>query len=321
MRMNAFVTACLTIAATLSPALAQEFPARQPVRLVVTFAPGGGADAAARAISDKLGEKLGQNVIVENRPGAGGTIATGLVAKSAPDGYTVLFTVSSHSINQALMPSLPFDTERDLKGVTLVGLLPQALAVHPSVAAGTLREWLELAKRDPRQGQYATGGVGSPGHFAGAVLQSMSGQPLTHVGYRGAGPAMTDVMGNQVPAVLGTLGGMMPHIRSGKLKALAVTSAARTPLLPNVPTIGETLPGYEADTWVGMFVPAATPAAVVARLHAATAAALADPDVRTRLDAQGITIVAGPPSKLDEQVAREIRLFTNVVREQSIKPE
>ena len=265
--LRALMCAVVAAALPLSPAGAQDFPQRQPVKLIVTFAPGGGADSAARALSDKFGEKLGQSVVVENRPGGGGVIATGLVAKASPDGYSVLFTVSSHSINQAMNPKLPFDTERDLRGVTLVGLLPQAIAVHPSVPANTLQEWLALAKSDARFGQYATGGVGSPGHFAGAVLQSMSGQPLTHVGYKGAGPAMTDVIGNQVPAVLGTLGGMMPHIKAGRLKPIAITSRARSALLPAVGTIGEAFPGFESDTWVGMFVPAGTPAAVIARLH------------------------------------------------------
>lgn len=298
-----------------------DYPKRQPVRLVVTFAPGGGADAAARAISDKLAAKLGQTVIVENRPGAGGTIATNYVAKAPADGYMVLFTVSSHSINQAMMSSLPFDTEKDLRGVTLVGLLPQVLAVHPSVPANNVAEWLALGQKDPRYRQYATGGVGSPGHFAGAVLQAMARQPLVHVGYKGAGPAMTDVMGNQVPAVLGTMGGMMPHIRSGKLKAIAITSKDRSPLLPNVSTIGEALNGYESDTWIGTFVPAGTPQQIIAKLHAATAAALADSDVKVRLDTQGVSIVAAAPAELDRQVAREIKLFTQVVKEQNIKPE
>lgn len=297
------------------------YPSRGPVRLIVTFAPGGGADAAARAISDKLAAKLGQTVIVENRPGAGGTIATNYVAKSPADGYTVLFTVSSHSINQAMMAPLPFDTEKDLRGVTLVGLLPQVLAVNPAVPAKNVAEWLALAQKDPRYRQYATGGVGSPGHFAGAVLQAMSHQPLVHVGYKGAGPAMTDVMGNQVPAVLSTMGGLMPHIRSGKLKAIAITSKDRSPLLPNVPTIGETLRGYESDTWIGTFVPTGTPPQVIAKLHAATAAALSDPDVKARLDTQGVSIVAAPPAELDTRVAREIKLFTQVVKEQGIKPE
>ena len=321
MILRALMCAVVAAALPLSPAGAQDFPQRQPVKLIVTFAPGGGADSAARALSDKFGEKLGQSVVVENRPGGGGVIATGLVAKASPDGYSVLFTVSSHSINQAMNPKLPFDTERDLRGVTLVGLLPQAIAVHPSVPANTLQEWLALAKSDARFGQYATGGVGSPGHFAGAVLQSMSGQPLTHVGYKGAGPAMTDVIGNQVPAVLGTLGGMMQHIKAGRLKPIAITSRARSVLLPAVGTIGEAFPGFESDTWVGMFVPAGTPAAVIARLHGAAAAALAETDVRGRLEAQGLTIVAGPPADLDALVSREIRVFSQVVKEQGIKAE
>ena len=314
--------AALLIAAPLAQAqTADNYPARQPVRLIVTFSPGGGADAAARAISDKLAAKLGQTVIVENRPGAGGSIATNYVAKSAADGYTVLFTVSSHSINQAMMASLPFDTEKDLRGVTLVGLLPQVLAVHPSVPASNLTEWLALGQKDPRFRQYATGGVGSPGHFAGAVLQAMSHQPLVHVGYKGAGPAMADVMGNQVPAVLSTMGGMMPHIQSSKLKAIAITSKDRSPLLPNFQTIGETLQGYESDTWIGTFVPTGTPQPIIAKLHAATAAALTDPDVKARLDTQGVSIVAGSPAELDRRVSREIKLFTQVVKEQGIKAE
>jgi tripartite-type tricarboxylate transporter receptor subunit TctC len=322
MRLLQATVLALAGLAFAAPALAQaDFPARQPVKLVVTFAPGGGSDAAARAISDKLSEKLGQTVIVENRPGAGGTIATNFVAKAAADGYTVLFTVSSHSINQALMPSLPFDTEKDLRGVTLVGLLPQVLAVHPSVPANTLAEWLKLGEKDPKFRQYATGGVGSPGHFAGAVLEAMSKHPLVHVGYKGAGPAMTDVIGNQVPAVLGTLGGIAPHLRSGKLKAIAVTSRQRSTLLPGVQTMGETVADYEADTWVGMFVPASTPVAVIAKLHAATLAALADPAVKTRLDAQGINVVAGSGAQLDRLVSQEIKLFSRVVREQGIKAE
>lgn len=322
MKLSSLAAALVAAATFAAPASAQQdYPARQPVRLVVTFAPGGGADAAARAISDKLAEKLGQTVIVDNKPGAGGTIATNHVAKAAADGYTVLFTVSSHTINEALMPSLPFDTQKDLKGVTLVGLLPQALAVHPSVPVSNLAEWLALGQKDSKFRQYATGGIGSPGHFAGAVLQSMAKRPLVHVGYKGAGPAMTDVIGNQVPAVLGSLGGMMPHIRSGKLKAIAVTSPQRSSLLPTVPTMAETVPGYESDTWIGMFVPAGTSAAVIAKLHAATAAALAEPEVKARLDTQGVSIVAGPPADLDRLVGREIRLFTNIVKEQGIKAE
>jgi tripartite-type tricarboxylate transporter receptor subunit TctC len=301
---------------------ALDFPAKQPVKLIVTFAPGGGSDTIARSLNAKLGEMLGQAVIVENKAGAGGTIATDFVAKSPPDGYHVLFTVSSHSINQALMPTLPFNTERDLRGVTLIGALPQVLAVHPSVPASSLREWIALGRKEPKYRQYATGGIGSPGHFAGALLQSTGKLYFVHVPYRGAGPAMADVMGNQVPAVLGTLSGILPHIRSGKLKALAVTSRQRSPLIPDVATMAESgFPGYESDTWIGTFVPRATPTEVVARLHEATKAALEDPAVRARMESQAGQIIAGGPAELDALVANEIRQFTQVVREQNLKPE
>jgi tripartite-type tricarboxylate transporter receptor subunit TctC len=318
--------AAVTLAAGMSLVhglvAAQEFPARQPVKLVVTFAPGGGSDAIARTMNTKLGEILGQTVIVENKAGAGGAIATDFVAKSPADGYTVLFTVSSHSINQALVPNLPFDTERDLRGVTLIGALTQVLAVHPSVPANNLQEWLTLGRKDARYKQYATGGVGSPGHFAGGLLQSMSKEPLDHIPYKGAGPALSDVMGNQVPAVLGTLSGAIAHIKSGKLKAIAVTSTGRSPLLPDVQTMAQGgITGYASDTWVGMFVPKKTPDAIVQKLHQAALAALADPAVKARVDSLAGTIIGGGPAELDALVNREIKAFTTVVREQKIKPE
>ena len=315
------VSFLMGVAVAMSASAQQDYPSKQPVRLIVTFAAGGGADAAARALSDKLGEKLGQTVVVENRPGAGGTIATNAVAKAAPDGYNILFTVSSHAINQALRSDLPFDTEKDLRGVSLVGQLPQALAVHPSVPANNLAEWLALGQKDSRYRQYATGGVGSPGHFAGAILQSMSKQPLVHVGYKGAGPAINDVLGNQVPAILSTLGGLMPYIQSGKLKVIAITSAKRSSLLPNVPTIAETYPGYDSDTWVGAFVPNGTSQSIIKKINAAFSAAVADPDVKARLEKQGIAIAAGSPEDLDRIVSRDVKQFTQVVKEQGIKTE
>lgn len=269
-----------------------------------------------------MGEVLGQTVVVENRAGAAGAIATEFVAKAPADGYTVLFTASSHSINQALLPSLPFNTERDLRGVTLIGALPQVLAVHPSVPANSLQEWIALGKKDPKFLQYASGGVGSPGHFAAALLQSMAKHPLNHVPYRGAGPAMSDVMGNHVPAVLGTLSGILPHLKSGKLKAIAVTSRQRSPLIPDVPTIAESgLAGYESDTWIGTFVPRATPNEVVEKFHQATLTTLKDPAVRARMESQAGEIIGGSPADLDALVSREIKQFTQVVRELGIKAE
>ncbi len=303
-------------------AVAQEYPSRQPVRFIVTFAVGGGSDTIARSLNTKLGEVLGQTVIVENKAGAGGAIATDYVAKAQPDGYNILFTVSSHSINQALMTNLPFNTERDLRGVTLIGALPQVLAVHPSVPANNLQEWLALGRKDPRFKQYATGGVGSPGHFAGGLLQSMAKEPLDHIPYKGAGPALSDVMSNQVPAVLGTLSGAMAHIKNGKLKAIAITSSQRTPLLPDVQTIAESgIAGYESDTWIGTFVPKNTPEAVVQKIHKATLQALSDPGVKARIDSLAGRIIGGSSAELDALVSREIKQFTQVVKEQGIKPE
>jgi tripartite-type tricarboxylate transporter receptor subunit TctC len=273
-------------------------------------------------LNTKLGEILGQTVVVENKAGAGGAIATDYVAKAAPDGYTILFTVSSHSINQALIPNLPFNTERDLRGVTLIGSLPQVLDVHPSVPANNLQEWLALGRKDPRFKQYATGGIGSPGHFAGGLLQSISKEPLDHIPYKGAGPALSDVMSNQVPALLGTLSGAMSHIKNGKIKPIAVTSSERSPQLPDVPTIAESgVTGYESDTWIGMFVPKKTPDAIVQKIHRATIQALNDPSVKTRFDSLAGKIIGGSPVELDALVSNEIKQFTQVVKDQGIKPE
>jgi len=300
----------------------EPFPARQPVRLIVVFAPGGGADAIARTINGKLGEALKQTVIVENRPGAGGALATDLVAKAPSDGYTVLFSTSSHSINQALYPHLPFDTARDLRGVTLIARAPQVLVVHPSVPASTVQEWLALGKRDPAYAVYGSGGVGSPGHLAGALFTSLAHVQFRHIPYKGAGPALADTMANQVPALFATMSGALPHIRAGKLKALAVTSAQRAPGLPDVPTIAEAgFPGYEADTWFGTFVPRATPDAVVETLHQATLKALRDPALKSQLDLHAAQVVGDPPKVLDAVVAREIRSLTALVREHRIRPE
>ena len=315
----------LAIGLTAAPfaAQTQPFPTKGPIRLVVGFAPGGGTDAIARALNTRLGEILNQSVVVENRAGAGGAISTEHVAKSAADGYTVSFTLNNHSINQALYAKLPFDSERDLRGVTLIGALPQAFAAHPSAPANTLQEFLQQAKsNDQRLRNYASGGIGSPGHFAMAYLESLSGVDFVHVPYKGAGPAMTDVLGNQVPYILSTLTGLLPHIKSGKLKAIAVTSKVRAPVLPNVPTIAESgFPGYDMDTWIGTFVPRATPDAVVKVLHEATLEALKSPAVRERIEAQAGRVATGGPAELDTLVAVDIKQLSKIVKDRNIRPE
>ena len=317
------LAAALAALALALPAAAQDFPAKQPIRLVVGFATGGGTDAIARAMNTRMGEVLKQSVVVENRGGAGGTLAADVVAKSPADGYTILFTLNNHSINQALYPKLPYDTERDFRAVSYIGSLAQAFAAHPSASANTMKEFLALgAKNDPRQRVYASGGVGSPGHFAAAYLESLAGAEFTHVPYRGAGPAIADVIGGQVPYILSTLTGLFPHIKAGKIKAIALTSPQRSPLLPNVPTIAESgFAGYDMDTWIGMFVPKATPPAVVATLHAATMETLKSPLVRERVEAQAGRIDGGPGEKLDAIVAEDIKRYSKIVKERNIKAE
>lgn len=321
-KLKLLLATALLAAAPLA-ATAQPYPTKGPIRLVVGFAPGGGADTIARALNTRLGEILKQTVVVENRSGAGGAISTEHVAKSAPDGYTISFTLNNHSINQALYPKLPFDTERDLRGVVLIGALAQLFAAHPSAPASTVQEFLQQAKgSDPRARTYASGGVGSPGHFAMAYLESLSGQELLHVPYKGAGPAMADVLGNQVPYILSTLTGLLPHVKSGKLKAIALTSKERLPSMPNVPTIAEAgFPGYDMDTWIGLFVPRATPDAIVNVLYEATLEALKSQSVRDRFEAVAGRIAPGTGAELDALVAKDIRNLTKVVKDRGIKPE
>ena len=314
----------IALAALGAPiASAQDYPTKGPIRLIVGFAPGGGTDAIARTLNTRMGEILKQSVLVENRASAGGIVATEAVAKSAPDGYTVSFNVNTHAINQALYPKLPYDTERDLRGVTLIGSLGQTLAAHPNAEANTLQQFLKLEAADANKKRLmANGGVGSPGHLAAAYLESLAGVKFTHVPYRGAGPGIIDVVGGQVPYILSTTAGLMPHIRSGKLKAIAVTSPERSALMPNVPTIAESgFPGYDMDTWIGMFVPKATPAAVVKLLHEATLEALKSPQVRERVESQAGRIIGGSPEKLDALVAEDIKRYTKIVRDFGIKAE
>ena len=308
---------------TATAATAQEYPTKGPIRLVVGFATGGGTDAIARSLNVRLGEILKQSVLVENRPSSGAILGTDAVAKSAPDGYTVSFNVNTHAINQALYPKLPYDTERDLRGVTLIGSLGQTFAAHPSAEASTLQQFLKLeAPNENKKRVVANGGIGAPGHLAAAYLESLAGVKFTHVPYRGAGPGIIDVLGGQVPYILSTSAGLLPHIRSGKLKAIAITSPVRSALMPAVPTIAESgFPGYDMDTWIATFVPKATPSAVVRMLHEATLEALKSPLVKERIEAQAGRIIGGSPEQLDALVAEDIKRYTKIVRENSIKAE
>ena len=302
-------------------AMAQAYPS-QPIKFLVPYSAGGTSDAIARQVGQRLGDVLKQPVIIENKGGAGGTVGTALVAKAPPDGYTVLVTLSSHAINPGLYKTLSYDTEKDFKAVTLLANGPQILAIHPKIPANTLKEYLDWLRKNPQESNYASGGQGTPGHLAAELLSSMSEIKFQHIPYRGGGAAVTDVIGGQVNAVWVTAIAAIPHIKAGRLKALAVTTRDRLAALPGVPTVAESgYPTYAVDAWVGMFVPASTPQDRVDILYKATSVALANPELKAALLAQGSEVIGNPPVETSTAVSLEIRLWRKLIAERGIKPE
>jgi tripartite-type tricarboxylate transporter receptor subunit TctC len=302
-------------------ALAQAWPDK-PVRFVVPYPPGGGTDVIARIVQQKFQAALGQPIVIDNRGGAGGSVGTEAVAKAAPDGYTVLFTLSSHTINPAIFAKLNFDTVRDFEPVGLVASLPQILVVHPGFAANTVAEMTALAKAKPGTLSFASVGNGSPGHLAGELQALRTGVKLTHIPYRGGGPAVTDVMGGQVPTLWVSIPAAAQFVKGGKLKALAVSTTRRSAAFPDVPTMQEAgVPDFDVDSWYAMFVPARTPKAVIDRLNKALNSVLADPEVRERLLAQGAEAVGGTPEALAATVAAELPRWAKLVKDANIKAE
>jgi len=318
-------TALLVLAAAPlllgSNAMAQAYPS-QPIKFVVPYSSGGTSDAIARQVGQRLSDVLKQPVIIENKAGAGGTVGTAQVAKAPPDGYTVLVTLSSHAINPGLYKTLSYDTEKDFKAVTLLATGPQILAIHPKVPANTLKEYLDWLRKNPDESNYASGGQGTPGHLAAELLSSMSGIKFQHIPYRGGGAAVTDVIGGQVSAVWVTAIAAIPHIKAGRLKALAVTTKDRLAALPAVPTVAESgYPTYAVDAWVGMFVPASTPQETVEILYKAASTALANPELKTALLAQGSEVIGNSPAETSTAVSSEIRLWRKLIADRGIKPE
>jgi tripartite-type tricarboxylate transporter receptor subunit TctC len=301
---------------------AQAYPSR-PIRLVVPFPPGGSADILGRALAQRLGEGLGQSVVVENRPGAGTAIAAELVAKAAPDGYTVMLgTVSSHAINPALNPKLPFDPLRDFTPVAPVASIPFALLVHPSVPARTLPEFIGYARSKPGKLDYSSAGSGTSNHLAGELFEAMTGTYMVHIPYRGSAPALQDLIAGRVSVMFDLVLTAAPHVRSGAVRGLAVTGAKRSAALPDLPTIAESgLPGYEVSAWFGVFGPAGLPRPVVDRLNAEIARALAAPDLQQRLASQGAETLAGSPDQFAAYLKAEIVKWGKVVRDAGIRPE
>ena len=291
----------------------------KPVRLVVSYPPGGTVDAVARIIAPKLSAKLGQPVVIDNRGGAGGAIGGDLVAKSAPDGYTVMLDASNHAQNPALR-KMPFDTLRDLAPVSLLVKVPNVLVVNPSAPMKSVADLIAQAKAKPGGINYASSGNGSAQHLAGELFASMAGVQITHVAYKGGGPALTDVMSGHVPVFFASLASSLPFIQGGKLRALAVTGKTPSPALPQLPTVAEAgLPGYEVYEWNAVFVPAGTPAPVVERLSKEFAATLKDPEVRTRLEALGAEVIGSSPAELDSFRRAEIVKWTRLAKDNKIQ--
>jgi tripartite-type tricarboxylate transporter receptor subunit TctC len=314
--LRALLPALLLIASL--PAGAQ-YPAK-PVRLLVGFAPGGGVDILARQLAQKLTERWGKPVLVENRTGAGGNIATGMVAKSAPDGYTLLLAFSSHASNPALYPDLPFDIRKDFTAVTLVATAPLTVAVHPSVPAANLAELISYARSHPDAVKFASSGVGTPVHLAGELMMQLAGIRMTHVPYKGIAPAMAAMLAAETevtfPAVLSGL----QHFKSGRLRALAVASRHRFPGLPEVPTAAEAgLAGFEIDYWYAMLGPAGLPVPIVDQLQREISQIVTAPEMKDSLLEQGSIAVGSPPEELSAVIRSEYALWSRVVKAGNVK--
>ena len=316
----ALATLVLSLSA-VGTALAQSYPDK-PIRLVVPYPPGASTDAVGRIVGQKLSANIGQTVIVDNRAGASGNIGTEFVSRSAPDGYTfVMGTDATHASNSFLTANPSFDPIKDFTPLAIVAMNPIALVVHPSVPAKDLNELVAWLKANPGKGGFGSSGTGSPHHLAGELLKARTGAPLIHVPYRGGGPALNDLMGGQISLLFASAITVVPHIQSGKVKAIAVTSAKRSGILPNVPTLAESLDGFEMPSWLAFFGPAKMPDAVTRRLSDELVKVLSDPDVRTRLTAAGMDVVAGGQAELTELQRREYQSRGKLIRDANIKGE
>jgi tripartite-type tricarboxylate transporter receptor subunit TctC len=299
--------------AVARPALAQSYPSR-PVRIIVGFTPAGATDILARLIGQWLSERLGQTFVVENRPGAGSNIATEAVARSPADGYTLMLVAPANAINATLYDKLNFDFIRDIAPVAGLIRVANVMEVNPVLPAKTLPEFIAYAKGNPGKVNYASAGTGSQQHVAGELFKMMAGIEMVHVPYRGGGPALADLMGGQVQLFFGTTASTIQLIKSGKLRALAVTTAERSRALPDVPTVGEVVPGYEASSWYGIGAPRSTPPEIIDRLNTEINAGLADPKIKARLDEMGGTALIGPPSAFGKLIIDETEKWAKVVR-------
>ena len=302
-------------------AYGQDYPSK-PVRIVVPFAPGGPNDIIVRLVAQKLTEAWGQPFVVENRPGAGGNIGTGFVAKSAPDGHTLLSVGPGSLIINPLIGKVPYDTARDFAPVTLMARAPHALVAHPSLPAGSVNELIALARSQPGRINYGSGGNGSTPHLAGALFAAMARIALTHVPYKGTAPATADLIGGQVQIAFLGIPTVLPHVKSGKLRVLAVTGKRRSPELPGVPTVDEAgVPGYELSPWYGLLAPAGAPREIVARLAAEVTKIVRAAEIRDKLAVQGAEVAGGTPEEFTAVIQADISTWARVIKDTGIRGE
>jgi tripartite-type tricarboxylate transporter receptor subunit TctC len=299
-------------------ASAQAYPSR-PVRIIVGFAPGGATDIMARLIGQWLSERLGQQFVIENRPGAASNVGTEAVVNAAPDGYTLLVVTAVNAINASLYEKLNFNLIRDIVPVASMHREPFVVEVNPSVPVKTVPEFIAHAKANPGKINMASAGIGSGNHVAGELFKMMTGVTLVHVPYRGAGPALVDLLGGQVQVMFATMSSSIEYVRGGKLRALAVTTATRSPVLPDIPTVAEFVPGYESSFWTGVGAPKNTPAEIVDKLNKEINAALADPKMKARLAEMGATALPGSPADFGKLLADETEKWAKVVKFAGVK--
>jgi tripartite-type tricarboxylate transporter receptor subunit TctC len=319
------ILALVALGTIISPAAvaatAQQFPTR-PVRLVVPYPPGGANDNVVRLLAPKMSEQLGHNVVVDNRGGGNTIIGSELVAKAVPDGHTLLIIAAGHAINPSLYSKLPYDTARDFVPVALVGDGAYVLVANPALGVSSVPELIAAAKAKPGQIAYASSSTGNLTHLAAEVFNSMAGTKMLHVPYKGGGPAMLDILGGRVSIFFSTVAVARPHLQSGKIKGLGVTTARRSAALPNVPTIAEAgLPGYEVSGWYGLVAPARTPRAVIARLHSVVQSATRQPDIKERLLGLGVDVVESTPAEFGQRINSELTKWEKIVKPLGITAE
>lgn len=322
MLKNKFIQSLIFIAVSVFSfafAQAQTWPSKQPIKFIVVYPPGGASDVTARLIATKLSESIGQSVNVENKPGANGIIATEFVAKSPPDGYTLLMAnLGPNAINPVIYKKLPYDAIKDFSAITLTTIVPQFIVVSPSLPINSVNDLIAYAKANPGKVTFASAGNGASNHLSGELFNAMAGIKMQHIPYKGDAPGLVDVMAGQVNVALPTAIAAAPHVRSGKLRALAVTSTKRLPSFPDVPTVSETLPGFEAVSWGGVMVPAGTPQPIINRLNTEILNILKMPDIAEKLNGLGAEIVGSSPQQFDAYVKSEIAKWGKVARDNQV---